>query len=450
MNITRQNIDELNATMKLNVGKEDYEERVNKTLNDYRRKANMPGFRPGKVPASLINKMYRKSVLADEINKLVSEKINEYLKAEDLHVLGDPMPNESQNKPIDWDSDSEFEFVFDLGLAPVIDASLSKKDKIVFYDITPDDKMVQNYIDNYTRRYGKFGDAKIVEENELVKGDIAETDAEGNLIEGGIVSAGASIYLELAKDENEKKAFIGAIVGDIVKFDVKKTFPNNFEIANILKIEKEKVDEAPSTFQFKIDSISRFEKAELNQELFDKVYGEGKVNSEEEFLNRINEELNNNLSKDTDYKFHLDSKAYLLKKLNLKLPNEFLKRWVTFANEGKITAEQIDKEFPIFEEDMKWQLIKNKIAKDNNLEVQHDEVVAYAKEVTRIQFRQYGINNMPDEQIETYAVSILKKENEVRKMIDKLLEDKVTACIKENVTLDNKAINHEEFNKLFQ
>jgi trigger factor len=450
MNITRQNTDELNATMKLSVGKEDYEERVNKTLSDYRRKANMPGFRPGKVPASLINKMYRKSVVADEINKLVSEKINEYLKAEDIHVLGDPMPNETENKPIDWDNDTEFEFVFDLGLAPEFDSTLSKKDKIIFYEITPDDKMVQNYIDSYTRRYGKFNDSEVVEENELVKGDLAEIDAEGNLVDGGLVSVGASIYLELAKDENEKKAFIGAKANDIVRFNIKKTFPNNFEIANLLKIDKEKTDEAPSLFQFTVGSISRFEKAELNQELFDKVYGEGKVSSEEEFRNKIDEELNGNLSKDTDYKFHLDSKAYLLKKLNLKLPNEFLKRWVAFANEGKISTEQIEKEFSSFEEDMKWQLIKNKIAKENNIEVQHDEVVAYAKEVTRMQFRQYGINNMPDEQIETYSVSILKKENEVRKMVDKLLEDKVTAYIKENVTLETKTISNEEFNKLFQ
>jgi trigger factor len=450
MNITRQNTDELNATMKLSVGKEDYEERVNKTLNDYRRKANMPGFRPGKVPASLINKMYRKSVVADEINKLVGEKINEYLKTQDIHVLGDPMPNETENKPIDWENDTEFEFVFDLGLAPAFDATLSKKDKIVFYEITPDDKMAQNYIDSYTRRYGKFSDAEVVEENELVKGDLAEIDAEGNLVDGGLVSVGASIYLELAKDESEKKAFIGAKTGDVVKFDIKKTFPNNFEIANLLKIEKDKIDEAPSLFQFTVGSISRFEKAELNQELFDKVYGDGKVSSEEEFRNKIDEELNGNLSKDTDYKFHLDSKAYLLKKLSLKLPNEFLKRWVAFANEGKISAEQIEKEFPTFEEDMKWQLIKNKIAKENNIEVQHDEVVAYAKEVTRMQFRQYGINNMPDEQIETYSVSMLKKETEVRKMVDKLLEDKVTAYIKENVTLDTKAISNEEFNKLFQ
>jgi trigger factor len=310
--------------------------------------------------------------------------------------------------------------------------------------------MVQNYIDSYTRRYGKFNDSEVVEENELVKGDLAEIDAEGNLVDGGLVSVGASIYLELAKDENEKKAFIGAKANDIVRFNIKKTFPNNFEIANLLKIDKEKTDEAPSLFQFTVGSISRFEKAELNQELFDKVYGEGKVSSEEEFRNKIDEELNGNLSKDTDYKFHLDSKAYLLKKLNLKLPNEFLKRWVAFANEGKISTEQIEKEFSSFEEDMKWQLIKNKIAKENNIEVQHDEVVAYAKEVTRMQFRQYGINNMPDEQIETYSVSILKKENEVRKMVDKLLEDKVTAYIKENVTLETKTISNEEFNKLFQ
>ena len=219
MNISRQNIDELNATLTLKVGKEDYSERVNKVLGDYRKKANMPGFRPGKVPASLISKMYGKAVLADEINKLVGEKINEYLKAEDIHSLGDPMPNETQNKSVDWENDTDFEFVFDLGLAPELDVKLTKKDKITSYDITLEDTMIENYINSYTRRYGKFMDADVVEENEMLKGDFAEVDAAGNIVENGITSQDISVYLEIAKDENEKKALATSVdhVKELVK-----------------------------------------------------------------------------------------------------------------------------------------------------------------------------------------------------------------------------------------
>lgn len=450
MNITRQNIDELNASLKLQFGKEDYEERVTKVLKDYRKKANIPGFRPGNVPIGIINKMYRKAVLADEINKLIGEKINDYIKAEDLHVLGDPLPSETQNKPLDFDNDTEFEFVFDLGLAPKFNIEFGKKDKITSYEIEIDDKMLDGHISSYTRRYGKFIETDTVVENEMIKGNLAQVDEAGNLVEGGIVSENVSIYLEIAKDEIEKKAFIGAKVGDTVKFDIKKAFPNDYEISNLLKIEKDKVESTPGHFQVKILSVSKFEQAALDTDLFDKVYGEGIITSEEEFRNKITSEIKEQLAKDSDYKFLLDAKSFLLKKLDLKLPGAFLKRWVIAMNEGKFTEEQVDKDFPVFEEDMKWQLIKNKIAKDNNIEVKEDEVVDYSKEVTRMQFKQYGINNVPDEQIDMYAVNVLKNEKEVRKMVEKIMEDKVCAYIKENAALDIKKISNEEFGKLFQ
>jgi trigger factor len=449
MNISRQNIDELNATLTLQLGKDDYEERVLKVLKDYRRKAKIPGFRPGNVPFSLINKMYRKAVLADEINKLVGEKLNEYLKAENISALGDPLPNESENKPIDWDNDTDFKFVFDLGLSPEFELKISKKDKIKVYEIEVEEKMVSNYIDSYTRRYGKYTDSDIVVENELLKGDLAQVDPEGNIVDDGIKAENTSIYLELAKDENEKKAFQGAKVGDVIKFDIKKAFPNDTELANLLKIEKEKVAEIKSTFQFTVKSIMRFEKAELSQDLFNKIYGNDIVKSEEEFKNKITEELAITLKRDSDYKFLIDSREYFLKKLNLKLPGKFLKRWIKFANENKINDEQIEKEFPQFEENMKWQIFKNKIIKENNFEVKEDKVVEYSKEVTRNQFKQYGINNVPDEQISSYSVNLLKNEGEVRKMIDKLLEDQVMDYVRENVTADINPISSEEFGKLF-
>jgi trigger factor len=449
MNITRKDVDEFNATLTLEFGKNDYEERVQKVLKDYRRKAKIPGFRPGNVPFSLINKMYRKAVLVDEINKLTGEKLNEYLKNENINALGDPMPNESENKPIDWDNDVDFKLVFDIGLSPEFELKVSKKDKIKEYEIQLEDKMMDNYIDSYTRRYGKYIDTDVVAENELIKGDLTQIDNEGRMLENGIHSENTSVYLELAKDENEKKAFQGAKIGAVVKFDIKKAFPNETELAGLLKIDKEKVAELSPAFQFTIKSILRFEKAELNPELFNKIYGNDSIKTEEEFRNKINDELTIALKRDTDYKFMIDAKEYFLKKFNLKLPVAFLKRWIKYANEGKTTDEQIEKEFPQFEENMKWQLIKNKIIRENKFEVKEDAIIEYSKEVTRNQFRQYGINNVPDEQINAYSVNLLKNENEVRKMVDKLMEDQVMAYIRENVTPEIKPISSEEFGKLF-
>lgn len=450
MNITRQNIDELNATLKLQFGKADYEERVNKVLKDYRRKASIPGFRPGMVPMGLINKMYGKAVMADELNKLVSESVNEYIKTENIHVLGDPLPNEKETKPLDLDNENEFEFVFDLGIAPEFDIKLTSKDKITAYQIKVEDSMVENYVSSYTKRYGKFSDTDVVVENEMVVGDLAEVDANGNLVEGGVVSEGVSIYLDIVKDEKEKKAFKGAKAGSVVKFDIKKAFPNDFELSNLLKIEKDQVADAPSSFQITVKSVSGFEAAALNTELFDKVFGEGVVATEEDFRARIISEISEQLKKDEEYKFTIDAKSFMLKKLDLKLPLEFLKRWVVFMNEGKFTPEQIEKDFPAFEEDMKWQLIKNKIAKENNIEIKEEDVIEHAKEITRMQFRQYGINNMPEEQLQMYAVNMLKKEGDVRKMVEKLMEDKVVAIIRENASIESKEITSEAFGKLFE
>jgi trigger factor len=449
MNITKQNIDGLNATIKLQLVKEDYEEKVTKVLNDYRKKANIPGFRPGKVPFSMITKMYRKPVLVDEINKLVSEKLNEYLKNENIHVMGDPLPSNTENKTFDFDNDSDFEFVFDIGLAPEFEVKISEKDKITEYEIQLEDSMIENYLENYSKRFGKFIETDVVVENELVKGDLSQTDNEGQVVEGGISIENTSIYLEMIKDAEEKKLFAGTKVGDTVKFDIKKLYPTDTELAGILKIEKEKVAEINPKFQCMIKGISRFEKAELNQELFDKVYGENVVTSNEEFNKKIAEDISSSLKKDSEYKFGIDARKYFMDKLKLQLPSEFLKRWLAAINEGKITTEQIEKEFPHFEEDMKWQLIKNKIEKDNHIEVNQDEVVEFAKVVTRNQFRQYGINNVSDEHIASYSVNLLKKEEEVRKMKERLLEDKIIAFIREKVSVKSKQVTNEEFGKLF-
>ncbi len=449
MNITIQNTDELNATLKIQLNKDDYEERVTKVLKDYRRKANIPGFRPGNVPISYINKMYYKPVLAEEINKLVSEKITEYLKTEKIQVLGDPLPNETENKPFDWDNDKDFEFIFDLGIAPTFEININKKNKIKFYEIELEESMIENYINTYTKRYGRYKETDIIDENEMVKGDLVQVDSEGKILENPFSVTDASIYLELSKDENEKKAFKGAKAGDIVKFDLKKAFPDDREITNILKTSADKIVNLGPLFQFTIKSILKFEKAEIDQELFNKIYGENKVNSMEEFRNKITAEITESLKRESDYKFQIDAREFILKQLKLELPVAFLKKWIKAVNTNKFTDEQIEKEFSGFEENMKWQLIKNKILKDNNIEVPEDSVIEYAKEITRNQFSMYGINNVPDEQIDTYAVSLLKKEDEVHNIVEKLREDKAIEFIKEQVTLENKQVKKEEFSKLF-
>lgn len=449
MNIALQNIDEQNALLRMQINKEDYEERVTTVLKDYRRKSNLPGFRPGNVPFSIIKKLYYKAVLVDEINKLISEKIDEYLKAENIQILGEPLPNETENKPIDWENDTEFEFVFDIGISPAIEINIGKKNKIKTYDIELNDSMIDGYINTYTQRFGRYIETDVVNGNELIKSDLIQIDSEGKQIENPIKVEDTSIYLDLAKDENEKKAFIGAKVGDVVKVDIKKVFPNEREAANILKIAAEKVANLDSVFQCTVKSVLRFEKAEINQDLFNKIYGENTITSLDEFKNKITDEINGSLKQESDNRFHIDAREFLLNKINFELPVAFLKRWIKVVNSNKLSEEQIEKEFPNFEKNMKWQLIKNKIIKDNNFEVKEDEVVEYAKEITRNQFKMYGLYNIPDEQIDTYSVSLLKKENEVHNIYELLREKQVIEYIKEQVSIEAKQISREEFSKLY-
>jgi trigger factor len=450
MNITKENLDELNAVLKVKVGKEDYDEKVNNVLKDYRKKAKIDGFRPGKVPLGLINKMYRKPVLADEINKLVSESISKYLLEEKLNVLGEPLPHEEEKPSIDWDNDTEFEFAFDLGLAPDLEFSVSNKDKVPFYRIKIDEELRNKYIDNYTSRLGSFKTVDEVVENEMIKADIVQLNEGGDVKENGISAADASISVEMVKDDKIKKQFIGTKVGDIVNVDLKKAFPSDAELTSMLKIEKEQVKEVTGVFQVTIKSISKYEKAEINQELWDKLYGEGQVKTKEEFTKKIDEEIRINLERDSEYRFRLDIKDALVKKFKKALPKEFLIRWLLEVNEGKFTREDIEKDYDHFEEDLKWQLIRDKFIQENEIKVSDEEVLDTAKEFTRAQFMQYGLSNVPDEQLEAYARESLKREKDRKSLYEKKYEDKVVELLKEMVKLDEKEISSEKFDKLFE
>lgn len=448
MNITKENIDDLNAVLKISVEKPDYDGNVEKVLRDYRKKANIKGFRPGMVPIGLIKKMYGKAVQIDEINKLVTENIQKYLSDEKIEILGDPLPRTDDREKIDFDTQESFTFSFDLGLAPAFDIKLSNKNKVPYYEIAADEKMKNDYLENYTRRYGKFEKADLSEVKDMLKGKIEALDADGNPVADGLRVDDTTLSIDIIKNEKIKKHFIGKAENDVIDFDLRKAFPNDNEISGLLKKQKDEVKEINGDFRFTINEISRFYPADINQELFDRIYGEGVVSSEEEFRKKIEEEITVNLKNESDYKLSLDLKKTALEKTDFMLPEDFLKRWLLKVNE-KTTEDQIEKEFGTFKQDLKWQLIRNKIARMYEVKITEEELRKEAENITRYQFRQYGLFYATDEQVTNYAKETLKREEDAKRIADKILEEKVISLLKGMVKLDAKRVSIEEFNKLF-
>jgi trigger factor len=450
MNIFKENIDELNAVLHVKLEKSDYEEKVANVLNDYKKKARIDGFRPGKVPFGMINKMYRKPVLAEEINKLVSESVSNFLFEQKLNILGEPLPHLGEEKSIDWDNDTEFEFKFDLGIAPEIDVEITGKDKIPSYIIKSDKELLDKYIDSYTQRFGQLESVEKITEKDILKASIEQVTSEGNTVEGGIKVEETSLSVEVVKDEKIKKQLLSSKKGDRLIIDLKKAYSSDAEIAAILKIDKEKTAFIGDSFAVEIKDISRFRKAEINQDLFDKVFGAGIVKSENEFRDKIAEEAAKGLKMDSEYRFKIDAKDVLMKKFKSKLPVDFLKRWLHLINEGKFTMEQIELEFEHFIEDLKWQLIKDKIIKDHEITVSDEDMKTGAIDFTRIQLAQYGLSNLPDEHLTEFANRMLGKEEEKNKIRSKVTEDKIFEYIKATAKVEENQISTEKFNKLFE
>ncbi len=449
MKITRENIDDLNAVLKLEIEKSDYEDKVDTVLKDYRKKASIKGFRPGMVPLGLVKKIYGRAVQIDEINKVVTDNIQRYITDEKIEILGDPIPREGEQDNIDFDTQEDFTFSFEIGIAPAVDLPLTQRNNVTEYEIKIDEKLRKDYLENYTRRFGELKNEEITEEKDVIKGKIESTDSEGNIIPEGLSADDTSLGIDIVKDNKIKNLFTGKKVGDTIDFDIKKAFPDDSEVAGILRIKKEDAEGVEGNFRFTINEISRFYPAELNQELFDKVYGEGAVNSEKEFMEKLEEEIAANLKKESDYKLMIDVKNLALEKTEMQFPEEFLKRWLLKVNENT-TAEQIDQEFDSFRKDLKWQLIRNKVAKDNEVKISEEELLEEAKNVTRYQFQQYGLYYATDEQITNYAKETLKREDDAKRIADKILEDKVLILIKDMVNQKPKQVTVEEFNKLFE
>ncbi len=450
MKISKTSIDDLNLVVRIAIEKQDYEATVNETLKDYRKKANMPGFRKGMVPAGLIKKMYGKAAVADEVNKLLSRELTKYISDENLNILGEPLPSLTEQAHIDFDSQADMEFAFDLGLSPEINPDFEKIGRLPYYEIVVDDQLIENQINGYTNRFGENISTEIVGEKEITIGDFVQVDTEGNVTEGGISVANVQISVQLIKDENILAQFIGSRVGDVLTFNPKIALQNDHEVAHLLKIKDDMIDTVNGDFNFTINTINTFVAAELDETLFRKIYGEEtEVYTVEDLRKKIGAELKANLVYSSDYRFSIDSKDVFTKAVSMRLPEEFLKRWLVETNE-KVTAEQIEEEFDHFRKDLEWTLIKNKLVKENEIRIEEADIQLMAREMARMQFQQYGMSNVPDEYLDNYANSILQNKEQKQKMAEKKVEDKVLELIKEKSGIEIRQVTQKEFDDLFE
>ena len=452
MNILFENPDKVNGLMTVTVEEADFKDDVEKTLKDYRKKANFPGFRPGMVPMGLIKKQFGASVKMDTLNKFVGEKIYTYIKDNKIQMLGEPLPSEKQ-EPVDIEKDGPYTFMFDIAVAPEFKIELNGDTKLAYYNIKADDKLIDQQVDMFASQLGSYekADSYDGEQRDMLKGDLRELDADGNTKEGGITVDGAVMMPEYIKVEDQKKLFDNAKPGDIIAFNPRKAYPDNdAEVASLLKIDREAVKSMDSDFSYQVIEISRFKKAEVNQEMFDHVFGKDAVKSEEEFRARIAEGLKPQLQANSDYKFLIDVRKYAEDAVGeLTFPDALLKRVMLLNNKDK-GEEYVEKNYDESIRQLKWHLIKEQLVAANNIKVEDADVKAAAKEAARMQFAQYGMNNVPDEYLDNYAGEMLKKRDSAAGFVDSAVENKLVQALKGVVTLDEKTVTFDEVKELIK
>ncbi|MGZ3873293.1 MAG: trigger factor [Mucilaginibacter sp.] len=447
MNISQEKIDNLNAIVKININPEDYQPRVDKAIKDQAKKAKIPGFRPGMVPASHIKRMYGKSILVDEINNMLSDTLNKYLEEEQLEVLGQPLPKIDSEKEYNWDFADNFEFNYEVGLAPAFNIDFSSKDKITQYVIKVDDETLASRIKNIRRSYGKMTNPDVSADDDVLYSDLVQLSPDGSVFEDGISNT-ASVRLDQIKDEKIKASLIGLKKDDVVVLDIQKAFDNDAaKIAGLLKIDEETAADLKSNFRLTVKNVNRLEESDLNQEFFDKLFGEGVVTTEEEFRNKITEEIETMMLQDSERKLQDDIYNYGLNKVQFELPDEFLKRWLKATNE-KLTAEELATGYNDFAKNLKWTLIENKIIKDNNIEIKYEDVFELAKARLAQQFRMYSPQGIDEEQLGQYTVQYLQNKENANKIFEDVKAFRVFDFIKSVVTLDQQEISNADFAKL--
>lgn len=450
MKISFENPDKVNGLLTLTVEEADYKENVEKTLKNYRKKANVPGFRPGMAPMGMIKRQFGTTVKIDEINKLLGEQIYKYVKDNNIQMLGEPLPSDKQ-EPVDMEKEAPYTFMFDIAVAPEFKAELTGDDTIDYYTITVDDKIVDQQIDMFASRAGHYDKVEEYQANDMLKGDIRELDENGNTKEGGITVEGAVLMPEYIKVEDQKKLFDGAKLGDVITFNPKKAYPeSDVEVASLLKLKKEDVADLTADFSYQITEISRYVKAEVNQELFDQVYGKDVIKDEKDFREKIAEGLKAQFAVDSDFKFIQDVRKYLENKVGaLTYPDALLKRIMLNNNKDK-GEEFVEKNYEQSIKELTWHLIKEQLVKANGVKIEDADIEDTAKEAAKAQFAQYGMNNIPEEYIENYAKEMLKKKEYIDSFVDRSIDRKLTEILKNVVKLENKTATLEEFNKMMQ
>lgn len=443
MNITKHDIDNLNAEITISVAPNDYEERVNEGIKKVQKQASMPGFRPGKVPAGIIKKQYGTQILVDEINKLLNDTIYQYIQEQQLDILGNPLPK--AETAVDFANQKEFEFVYQLGLAPAFNVNLDNKHTFTYKTVKVDDELVNKYVSDVRRNYGKPTNPEVAGEKDVVFVDINELDETGAIKAGGIFKSTSHSY-ERLKNETAKAKILGVQRDDKIVINVNDLYETALDKSVSLGIDKEAAETLNCNLQLTVKNIARLEDAELNQELFDKVYGEGKVTTEEEFRNKIREELGLMFRADSERFLKTEVENNLIASLNLQLPDSFLKRWLMAVNEKPITEEELEKDYPNYSKAMQWRLIENKIIKDNNLKVEPEEASAEAKAYIKSEYARYG--QVPSEEdLDKISKDLLSKEKEAQKIVENLYSKKVLDLVKEKCTLQNKEVSYDEFFK---
>ncbi|NLZ94467.1 MAG: trigger factor [Bacteroidales bacterium] len=449
MNVTLNKTDNVNGVISIEMERADFQGNVDKALNQYRRQANIPGFRPGKVPMGVVKKLYGTSVLAEEVNKLISSSLNNYIQENKLPILGEPLPKENPEKEVDLEKDESLTFEFEVGLAPEFELKFDKEDALPLYKVTLEDNLLDEQIEGYKQNFGTYD--KVEEsalETDLIKGKAVELE-DGEPKEDGIVVESAILMPSYIKnDEETKNRFVGANAGDEVIINPKLAYDNEAEIASFLNIEKDVAAEVASDFKFTITEITRFKEAELNQEMFDKVLGEGVATDEESFKAKVGEELSNQFAPDADYFFMKEVRKTILEKMETaEFPEEFLKKWLKLTNE-EATDELIEQDFPNILNDIKYQIAKDKIVTDNDIKTEGSDVQELASQVAQSQFAQYGMSNLPAEMLQDYVKRMLENEETVKGLFARVVENKIAAWMKENITLEEIAITSEEFSKI--
>ena len=450
MKVTFENPDKVNGLMTITVEEADFKENVEKTLKNYRKKANVPGFRPGQVPMGLIKRQVGTSVKVDEINKLVGQEIYKYVQENKIQMLGEPMPSEKQ-QPVDVEKDAPYTFVFDIAVAPEFEIKLSGHDKVDYYTIKVDDKLIDQQVDMYASRGGHYDKVDSYQENDMLKVDLRELDAEGNTKAEGITVEGAVLLPNYIKVDDQKKLFDGCKLGDIITFNPKKAYPENLgEISSLLKVSREEAENIDADFSYQITEISRYVKADVNQDLFDQVFGKDAVKDEKEFRERVADTLKAQFAVDSDFKFIQDLRAHCEKKVGeLTYPDALLKRIMLNNNKDK-GEDFVEKNYEMSIKELTWHLIKEQLVAANNIKVEDADVKEAAKEAARAQFAQYGMNNVPDEYLENYAQDMLKKKEYVDNLVDRSIDRKLTEVLKNVVKLNPKEATLDEFNKMME